>query len=305
MKRLENTLFPDGPSEKDIVEFYGDEGTGKTQMLLHIISQCILPAKWKGFDVGGLGVGVVLVDTDYHFSMIRLVSMMEHTLQRAISVVTKNSKHSKDGEAKEPFKPPSEEDIELFIKQCLGKLEIVKCNSSTQLIITLYSLESLFGNRLDLCLLLIDSISAFYWIDRNNGGDSYSAQEMNQRKVAEAITQLRDLYKIVTIVTKPAIFQKRLKETEREKSDFDSPGYHSGASSDKSSEHCEYLCKPWQRLVTHRFLFSRQEIVTKSSSGGVKQRLLYTVKGGKLSEATTGVNVNFYISDVGILFIKS
>ena len=305
MKRLENSLFPGGPSEKDVVEFYGDEGTGKTQMLLHIISQCILPSKWKGLDLGGLGVGVVLVDTDYHFSMIRLVSMMEHTLQRAVSLGAKNYGTSQDGETKEPFKAPSEEDIELFITQCLGKLEIVKCNSSSQLIITLYSLESLFGNRLDLCLLLIDSISAFYWIDRNNGGDSYSAQESNQRKVTEAITQLRDLYKIITIVTKPAIFQKRPKETNQEKNDFDSPGHHSGASSDKSSEHCEYLCKPWQRLVTHRLLFSRQEVTTKSSTGGVKQRLLYTVKGGKLSEAMAGINVNFYISDVGVLFIKS
>ena len=156
---LERILFPKGPQQKDVIEFYGDEGSGKTQMLLHLMTRCLLPPTWKTVEVGGLNAGIAYVDNDYHFSMIRLTSIMDHTIRRCISRSKKSCEQNNNGVG---FEMPSEEDIESVIKQSLGKLHIVKCNSSMQFVLSLYSLDSVFGNKPEVCLLFIDSISAFY-----------------------------------------------------------------------------------------------------------------------------------------------
>ncbi len=57
------------------MEFHGLEGTGKTETLHHLITRCIMPVQ-----SGGLEVAVVFVDTDYHFDMLRLVSVLEGRL---------------------------------------------------------------------------------------------------------------------------------------------------------------------------------------------------------------------------------
>ena len=306
---LESALFSSGLQQKDVVELYGDEGTGKTQMLIHFITRCLLPAKWKDVEIGGFNAGVALVDTGYHFSMIRLISVMDHTVRKHVLRTKMNLKKQilvySDSS---PFTEPSDEDIESLIKQSLGKLHVVKCNSSAQFVLSLYSLDSLFGNQPDICLLVIDSISAFYWIDRSNGAENYSAQESNQRRVCHAITKLKEDYNIVTIVTKPAIFQKKLKEKMSDRCEGDySPFLNTSNSNnppDASSGHCEYMCKAWQKVVTHRFVFSKQDIVTESKTGGKKETQLFTVKGGSVNASGDHKNRKFYITEYGILFLE-
>eukprot|EP00117_Sycon_ciliatum_P010045 scpid16753/ scgid2481/ DNA repair protein XRCC2 homolog; X-ray repair cross-complementing protein 2 homolog len=66
-----------------IVEICGDEGTGKTECLLHCVVQCIMPQTWKGRRLSGLGKSAVWIDNDYRFSILRLASLLEHRLQSA------------------------------------------------------------------------------------------------------------------------------------------------------------------------------------------------------------------------------
>ncbi|XP_025947394.1 DNA repair protein XRCC2 isoform X2 [Apteryx rowi] len=75
LKNLEPYLFAEEgfPVHGDVVEFHGPEGTGKTEMLYHLIARCILPKSG-----GGLEVEVMFIDTDYHFDMLRLVTILEH-----------------------------------------------------------------------------------------------------------------------------------------------------------------------------------------------------------------------------------
>lgn len=305
MRRLSKNLFPNGVQQKDVIEFYGDEGTGKTQMLLHLMTRCLLPSLWKSVELCGLNAGVVYVDTDYHFSMLRLTNVMDQCVRSCISRTKKNHQQNAiDGNSN--WKVPKDEDIEDLIKQSLGKLHIVKCNSSVQLVLSLYALDSVFGNKPEVCLLLLDSISAFYWIDRSNGADSYSAQELNQRRISDAINKLREDYNIISIVTKHAIFQKKSKDKSNEKTEGDfSPFVNTNTGlADKSSEHCEYMCKTWQKLVTHRFIFSKQNIATRGKDGEVKQTQLFTVKGGTVTAQSESVTLNFYVTDMGVLFIE-
>uniref|UniRef100_A0A8C4KPJ5 X-ray repair cross complementing 2 n=1 Tax=Dromaius novaehollandiae TaxID=8790 RepID=A0A8C4KPJ5_DRONO len=220
LKNLEPYLFAEEgfPVHGDVIEFHGPEGTGKTEMLYHLIARCILPKSG-----GGLEVEVMFIDTDYHFDMLRLVTILEHRLAQS---------------------------TEEMIKQCLEKLFLVNCNSSTQLLLTLYSLENMFCTHPSLCLLVVDSISAFYWIDRSNGGESFSLQEINLKKCAEFLEKLVREYHLALFATTQTIMQKSTNSAE---SSFSLKLQH-----ETDTDYRPYLCKAWQQMVTHRMFFSEQ-----------------------------------------------
>ncbi|KAL0618515.1 DNA repair protein XRCC2 [Plecturocebus cupreus] len=204
----------------DILEFHGPEGTGKTEMLYHLTARCILPKA-----EGGLEVEVVFIDTDYHFDMLRLVTILEHRLSQS-----------------------SEE----MIKCCLGRLFLVYCSSSTHLLLTLYSLESMFCSRPSLCLLILDSLSAFYWIDRVNGGESVNLQESTLKKCSQFLEKLVHDYRLVLFATTQTIMQKASNPVEE-------PSHASQRLCDVDIDYRPYLCRAWQQVVKHRIFFSKQD----------------------------------------------
>ncbi|XP_060104011.1 DNA repair protein XRCC2 [Heteronotia binoei] len=218
LKKLEPYLFAEEgyPIHGDVVEFHGPEGTGKTEMLYHLVVRCILPKAG-----GGLEVSLLFIDTDFHFDMLRLVTVLEHRL------------------------PQSSEGL---IKQCLGRFFLVSCNSSAQLLLTLYSLENMFCSHPSLCLLMIDSMSAFYWTDRANGGENLGLQEANMRRCVQCLEKLIQEYHLTLFATTQTIMRK---------------SSNSAESSGRPQEEAEvdyrpYLCKSWRQLITHRIFLSRQ-----------------------------------------------
>ncbi|KAJ1099563.1 hypothetical protein NDU88_004663 [Pleurodeles waltl] len=221
LKNLEPLLFAEEgfPVHGDVVEFHGPEGTGKTEMLYHLIARCILPKS-----DGGLQVEILFIDTDYHFDMLRLVTILEHRLSR------------------------STEDI---MKECLARFFLVLCNSSVQLLLTLYSLESMFCSRTSLCLVILDSISAFYWIDRSNGGESFAKQEANLKKSVDLLIKLLKEYQLVLFASTQTIMQKFQGNREGPSASLRQQHNH-------DSDYRPYLCKPWTQMVTHRIIFSKQ-----------------------------------------------
>uniref|UniRef100_A0A8C5WDZ8 X-ray repair cross complementing 2 n=1 Tax=Leptobrachium leishanense TaxID=445787 RepID=A0A8C5WDZ8_9ANUR len=221
LKDLEPLLFAgDGhPAHGDIIEFHGPEGTGKTEMFLHLISRCILPKS-----DGGLQVEVVFIDTDYHFDILRLVTILEHRLS---------------------------ENSEASIKRCLARLFMVYCNDTVQLLLTLYSLENMFCAHPSLCLLVIDGLSSFYWIDRNNGGDHVWRQEANLRKCTELLDKLTKEYRLVLFASTKMLMQK---------ASFDANQSVSNPAKPPAPrvDYRPYLCKLWQQVTTHRLFFSKR-----------------------------------------------
>ncbi|KAI5775235.1 XRCC2 [Gulo gulo luscus] len=222
LKEIEPCLFADEDSSVhgDILEFHGPEGTGKTEMLYHLTARCILPKS-----EGGLEVEVLFIDTDYRFDMLRLVTILEHRLSQS---------------------------CEEMVKQCLGRLFLVSCGNSTQLLLTLYSLETTVCSHPSLCLLILDSLSAFYWIDRANGGDSVNLQECTLKKCAQFLEKLVSEYRLVLFATTQSLMQKTSNWTEGPPSAFNHP-------SEAEVDYRPYLCKAWQRVVKHRIFFSKQE----------------------------------------------
>uniref|UniRef100_A0A452SRM2 X-ray repair cross complementing 2 n=1 Tax=Ursus americanus TaxID=9643 RepID=A0A452SRM2_URSAM len=220
LKEIEPYLFADEDSSVHggILEFHGPEGTGKTEMLYHLTARCILPKS-----EGGLEVEVLFIDTDYHFDMLRLVTILEHRLSQS-----------------------SEETV----KRCLGRLFLVNCTSSTQLLLTLCSLETMVCSHPALCLLILDSLSAFYWTDRVNGGESVNLQECTLKKCAQFLEKLVSEYRLVLFATTQSIMQKTSNWTEGP-SAFTHP-------TEADADYRPYLCKAWQQVVKHRIFFSKQ-----------------------------------------------
>ncbi|XP_063159435.1 DNA repair protein XRCC2 [Candoia aspera] len=219
LKTLEPCLFAEEgyPIYGDVVEFHGPEGTGKTEMLYHLIARCILPKSG-----GGLEVGVLFIDTDFHFDMLRLVTILEYRL--------------------------SSQGTEANIKLYLERFFLINCHSSSQLLLTLYSLESTFCSHPSLSFLIIDSISAFYWIDRANGGENLGLQEANLKRCARFLRKLVKEHHLVLFATTQSLMQKSFSFVESsEKSDRDA-----------DADYRPFLCKLWQQLITHRIFFSKQ-----------------------------------------------
>ncbi|XP_029444310.1 DNA repair protein XRCC2 [Rhinatrema bivittatum] len=259
LKNLEPLLFAEEgfPIHGDVIEFYGPEGTGKTEMFYHLLARCILPKP------EGLQVEVIFIDTDYHFDMLRLVTILEHRLSQS---------------------------TEEMIKETLSRLFLVYCNSSIQLLLTLHALESMFCSHSSLCLLILDSISAFYWIDRNNGGESFQKQEANLKKCTEFLRKLLKEYQLVLFASTQAIMQKSSHQME-------GPSLSVKLQCNADTDYRPYLCKSWQNLVTHRMFFSKRD-----KCGGSKQDFEIISCHTRNHSA---VKCLFSIAECGVQFLTS
>ncbi|XP_010789900.1 DNA repair protein XRCC2 [Notothenia coriiceps] len=251
---------------------------GKTELLYHLLSRCLLP-----LSAGGLEVDVVFMDTDYSLDMLRLVSILDSRLNAARSSSSSGS------------------DEEL-LGSCLSRLLVVHCSSSSQLLLTLHFLETTLTSRPRVALLLIDSISAFYWPDRCEGGTSITKQEEKLSKCAELLGRLLRDYRITVFATCHAI-----------RRNYSGPSSFSSSSSSSSSSDIDrpYLCRPWQRLVTHRLLCSRQETTNMAANNNrePKRRQMFTVHCTSSSSSSSSSKTKSYrsssfcITDAGVEFI--
>ncbi|XP_029003789.1 DNA repair protein XRCC2 [Betta splendens] len=269
VKDIEPRLFPKdgGPEDGEMVELYGTEGTGKTELLYHLLCRCVLPK-----EAGGLEVDVVFVDTDYGLDMLRLVSILDSRLNTAQS----GSSSSAGSD-------------ETVLRSCLSRLLVIHCSSSAQLLLTLHFLENSLSSRPALALLLIDSISAFYWVDRCEGGGSIAKQEERLSKCAELLGRLLRDYRLSVCATCHAI---------RRSNDG-----QASSDSDRS-----YLCRAWQRLVTHRLLLSREATSMKQGSKEQRSQQVFTVLCSSSSSSSSSKIKSyrsslFCVTDGGVEFI--
>uniref|UniRef100_A0A8D3D1M8 X-ray repair cross complementing 2 n=1 Tax=Scophthalmus maximus TaxID=52904 RepID=A0A8D3D1M8_SCOMX len=261
LKDIEPRLFPGdgGPQHGEVVELYGSEGTGKTELLYHLLCRCVLPNA-----AGGLEADVVFVDTDYSLDMLRLVSIMESRLN---SWMRENNEEA--------------------CRSCLSRLLVVHCSSSSQLLLTLHFLENSFSSRPGLALLLIDSISAFYWPDRCEGGANLAKQEEKLSKCSELLGRLLRDYRITVFATCHAIRRS----------------YSGPSSSSFSDPDRPYLCRAWQRLVIHRLLCSRQEAGNNmAATAGRRQVLTVHCTSSSSSGTKAHRSSSFYVTDGGVEF---
>lgn len=164
---------------------------------------------------------------------------------------------------------------------------MVYCSSSTHLLLTLYSLESMFCSHPSLCLLILDSLSAFYWIDRVNGGESVNLQESTLRKCSQCLEKLVNDYRLVLFATTQTIMQKASYSSEE-------PSPASRRLCDVDVDYRPYLCKAWQQLVKHRMFFSKQDDSQSSNQFSLVSRCL---------KSNSFKNIFLLLEKVGLNFV--
>ena len=172
-----------------VIECYGDEGCGKTEVLLHFVVNTILPDRWEHLNIGGQNAVAIFIDLDYKFPMIRLISLLE---QRLIACSESTEK--------------CESSSNQFVKSCLERFYKVNCHSTLQFVITLYSLNKFINNRPDTSLILIDNILSFHWIDKYEHANKKGSQDIYQMEVVEALRKLISNFGLNVILSRPVLF---------------------------------------------------------------------------------------------------
>ena len=187
---LDNELFPDGPNSGDFIEICGEEATGKTLLLMQFLVKSLLPTVIEEVNIGGLGIECAFINTDHHFHIIKLVNMMELYL-------------------KDKLNNPSSSTIEKIITDSLNNLTLLNCYDSIQLQITLHSLQKILSSNTNINLILLDSLSAYYWQDVLLGGSK--KMDLYIKTYLETIHKSVKDFNVTVIYTKQFYFQSKQK----------------------------------------------------------------------------------------------
>ncbi|KAM0917271.1 hypothetical protein ACQ4PT_009680 [Festuca glaucescens] len=137
----------------NVVEIAGPSNSGKSQLLLTAAVQCILPKEWEGVYFGGLGKAVMYIDLDCRFDVLRLAQILRKRITQGCGSAHPTSEDFEKDVSKDKFHYFQD----TLFSDCMKRF--------------LYSLISQSEARgkvlgTGIYFLMLDSIGAFYWIDR-------------------------------------------------------------------------------------------------------------------------------------------
>ena len=253
LQELEPELFS-GLSSSSVVELSGAPNVGKTLLLTQLTAHCLLPGKWKNQNIGGLNCGVIYIDCDYHFNILKLVDLLEEIVDKSSSDI-----------------PASE--TENLIKRSLQKLLVYKCNDSKHLILTLHAIHELLANQTETSLVIVDSISAFYWLDKTYSAYSFKGVEKYYSNISKALRHLVETFKVTLIVSRQTLFKSQKTKNSKVEEDL------------YNDEEYAYLGQDWKNLVTHRVTLHFKEgyFTAEVQYSGITSNIPYTINSGGIS----------------------
>jgi len=276
--------IPQGLRAGVTVGLCGPPGSGKTMLLLDVIVTCLLPGKWHEFDIGGEERGVILYDNDYHFYPYRLSSMIKN---RVLKLFTAGGNQFCESFDAEKF------DMDAFLKSCLQRLFIIQCLDSFQFLISLKNIPKLLLEVPNATVLVVDSISAFYWLDR---GDDECGR-IRQRLIFKTLSDLVTNYELIFLAAETTLFKDR----------------------NTRYSHRDYLSLLWNDLLRFRFLVerevitsdnyeylhstSRSEVGNSSFSTDLPEKTLIQFVVRKIFPETNSTSYPFVVSSGGIRFL--
>lgn len=174
---------PDLKLTSKIIEVTGSFATGKSLLCMDMLARCVLPKSCENFELPGSGCMAVIINCDHHFDMFRFVAILEYYLS------CNGKKFSCDVKKN-------------VIESCLKKLFILNCYSYAQFQATLLNLDNILLRNPELCLIVIDSISAYYWSQRFDTCCSYVSYFNQILVILEGLVQR---FEICVVFTKPEI----------------------------------------------------------------------------------------------------
>ncbi|PIL31628.1 hypothetical protein GSI_06330 [Ganoderma sinense ZZ0214-1] len=186
----------------DVIEVQGPAASGKTHFLYHMLATCLMPSQHHGKHLGGWGKAAILFDVDGNFDISRLHELLVSRLTRLLS-------------QEESHAAMLSVECDEVATQCLESLHIFRPTSSAQLAVTLLHLPNYHAmdprlQDAEIGLLVVDSLSAFYWRDRysleqiRDAADSSSHAALPPNllhHVVKAIQALRSSHRPVTLLS--------------------------------------------------------------------------------------------------------
>ena len=188
------------------MELCGNEGTGKTEILLNVTARCVLPKLWGDRILPGRNVEVVYISTDYKLDILRLVAILEGEVGKVCDA--QNHKDTTKRLSREDAKATS--DYRKLIELCLSRVHVLYCNSSAELVTMLHSLKTFLHTHSDVYVLILDNIASYYWADRSESGraGTAAASQHRQQQWVSALRELMQEYHLVVFAAKPLLFAK-------------------------------------------------------------------------------------------------
>ncbi|KAG0561382.1 hypothetical protein KC19_9G060500 [Ceratodon purpureus] len=251
---------------RHVLEVAGASGSAKSEFLLQAAVKCVLPK--QGF--GGWEGSVVWFDLDGHFDVLRL----ERLLQAHIHdyEATRQRHEEEGGEHEDEM-----EDGEEVLKACMERVYYTRCYSSLEFLSALKSSRNQllraqsYGKAVR--ILVVDSIAAFYWLDRaapSNGGGSSGKLGLSLQGVMQAVVrelkELRNLSHptgLLVMVSKCNIYSSNFTDgndrfggIQKENAEEDST--HEKDFKRLGQQQREFMPAVWQEFVTHRLLLKSQ-----------------------------------------------
>ncbi|CAH1180424.1 unnamed protein product [Phaedon cochleariae] len=175
-------IFPEGPYPNQIVEITGHPNVCKDDLLIDLLVKCILPteycSEWKGS-------GAVFINTEFQINLFKIIKVIETHLNY------KNVKEGRKG----------------IIEDSLKNLTIYNCYGPEELEITILSLQKFIYSNENVNLVLIDNITAHYWIARQSSKMlSYYQHSMKM---------LEKLYNVIKDLNTLLVYVRNDKESSR------------------------------------------------------------------------------------------
>ncbi|CDP18757.1 unnamed protein product [Coffea canephora] len=229
----------------NVVEVAGPPSSGKTHILMQAAISCILPKQWKGVQFGGMERLAVFVDLDCRFDVLRFSRLLKHKLIQA---------NSND------MKSQTQYDKELFA-ECMRRFLYIRCYNSLEFLATLKTMNKQLQKQKDIQgvgvhLLVLDSIGAFYWMDRALpsllvGGSNRKSLSLQivMENVVQDLQKLLLVHPLLVLATKNSISGDKSTADELMRN----------TSSGPRPKHREYMPSVWQSFVTHRIHVAASE----------------------------------------------
>lgn len=140
LTNLNEKLFGDDDLTNTNVEIVSDYSIDKSKLLIDFIVRSILPThlnkNWKN-------CGLMLINTNFQIGVFQIVKTIDQHL-KDLNVQNRKA----------------------VIEESLKNLTILNCFNWTEFEITIYSLEEKINKRPNICMLVLDDITAFYWIKK-------------------------------------------------------------------------------------------------------------------------------------------
>ncbi|CAL4946392.1 unnamed protein product [Urochloa decumbens] len=291
----------------NVVEIAGPSNSGKSHLLIMAAVQCILPKEWEGIHFGGLGKPVMYLDLDCRFDVLRLAQILRNRIADG-SAHLRNGDFEKDV-TKDEFQCSFENTL---FSDCMQRFLYVRCYNSSEFTAALKTIQSQSRSKVlgvGIYFVMIDSIGAFYWIDRAcqpvRESKGKSLQSVTETVVHE-IRKFLQLQPALVLVTKAPVYAEgstTANDFNRVSSKYvleDSTVFrYSRQEEERTFSFREYMPLIWQSFVTHRINLQVEEAEVPSA----QENEVLSTHTSEWVQPSLKTKEKFSIVDDGVILI--